>query len=54
MKLSNWKTTLAGAISAAATVALGYVQTGVLDPKTLGIAAGIAAIGYLAKDAKGE
>lgn len=49
--MKNWRTTIAGMIGAGATVALTYLQSGVLDGKTLGIAAAIGALGYLSKDA---
>ena len=49
--MKSWRTTLAGMISAAVTVFAGYFGTGTIDIKTAGIAAGMAALGYLAKDA---
>lgn len=48
----HWKTTLAGAISAAVTVMLPMITSGSLDIHTVGIAGGLAAIGYLASDAE--
>lgn len=47
----NWRTTLAGMIGAAVTVALPMVQGGTLDGKTLAYAGGLAAVAWLAKDA---
>jgi glutamate-1-semialdehyde aminotransferase len=49
--MKNWRTTLAGVIGAAVTVALPMVQGGTLDSKTLAYAAGLAAVSWLAKDA---
>lgn len=49
--MKNWRTTLTGAITAAGIVALNLVQNGTIDAKTIGIAAGIAALGFIAKDA---
>lgn len=51
MKHKNWRTTLAGGLAAAATVALSLAQSGTVDGRTIGCAAGLAFIGYLAKDA---
>lgn len=52
MKLpKSWRTTLAGMIGAAVTVALPLAQGGTLDGKTIATSAALAALGYLAKDA---
>ena len=51
--MNNWKTTLAGAITAALVAIQPLVTTGKLDPHAILIAAAIAALGYLAKDANG-
>ena len=48
---ANWRTTLAGMLGAGATIALDMFTKGVIDPKTLAIAASIAAVSYLSKDA---
>jgi hypothetical protein len=48
--MKSWKTTLVGALSAAGLVVLQLVQTGTVDVKTLAIAAGVALIGFFAKD----
>jgi hypothetical protein len=48
--MKNWKTTLAGCVSAALYAGLAILQTGKLDPKDIALAAGIAALGFLAKD----
>lgn len=47
----NWKTTLAGALGAGATLAQQLLITGSLDFKTIMMAATMAAVAYLAKDA---
>ena len=49
--MKNWRTTLIGACSAAVLIALNLIQTGTVDIKTIATAAGIAFVGYLAKDA---
>jgi hypothetical protein len=46
----NWKTTLVGAVLAAALVVVNLVQTGTVDSKTLVTAGALALIGALAKD----
>jgi len=48
--MKNWKTTLAGCVSAALYAVIAAVQAGKIDPKDLAIAGGLAAIGILAKD----
>ena len=48
--MKNWKTTLAGCVSAALYAVIAAVQAGKVDPKDLAIAGGLAAIGILAKD----
>lgn len=48
--MKSWKTTLAGILGAAATGAISCVQTGTVDPQTVALMAGLAAVGYLAKD----
>ncbi len=47
----NWRTTAAGMLGAAAVAIQPLVTGGVLDGKTLSVAAAIAALGYLSKDA---
>lgn len=49
-KMKNWKTTLAGMLSAAGYAALTAMQNGTLEPRDLAIIAGLAAVGVLAKD----
>lgn len=49
--MKNWKTTLVGALAAGANIAATLYQTGTVDVKTLLVSAGIAALGYVAKDA---
>lgn len=51
---NNWKTTLAGMVGAAVTAAAGYfTQSGdTTNWQAYATAAGLAAVGYLAKDAK--
>jgi hypothetical protein len=48
--MKNWKTTIAGAVLAAALVVINLYQTGTVDLKSLIIAGAIALIGALAKD----
>ena len=48
--MKNWKTTLAGCLSAALYAALTLMQTGKMEPKEIALAAGIAALSILAKD----
>ena len=48
--MKNWKTTLTGVVGAAALCVFQLISTGTLDPKTLIIAAVLAAIGSFAKD----
>ena len=48
--MKNWKTTLVGVVSAALYAAVAYIQSGRIEPKEIAIAAGIAALGALAKD----
>lgn len=51
--MKNWKTTLLGVLGAAVTAAVGYYQqTGdVVNWQAYVSAAGMAALGYFAKDA---
>jgi hypothetical protein len=48
--MKNWKTTLAGCVSAAIYAVIAAVQAGRIDPKDLAVAGGLAALGILAKD----
>lgn len=48
--MKNWKTTLAGAIGAAALALQSLFATGTVDLKTGITAAIVAAFGFLAKD----
>lgn len=48
--MKNWKTTLAGCLSAGAYAAIAAAQNGTIEPKDLAIIAGLAALGVLAKD----
>lgn len=48
--MKNWKTTLAGMLSAGLYAGMAYAQNGGLEPKELAIVAGLAALGVLAKD----
>lgn len=48
--MKNWKTTLAGMLSAAGYAALTAMQNGTLEPRDLAIIGGLAAVGVLAKD----
>lgn len=49
--MKNWKTTLFGAISAAAIAAQSVYATGGVDLKTALTAIAVAVFGYLVKDA---
>lgn len=49
--MKSWKTTLLGAAAAAWVAVEPIVTTGHIDWKKIGIAAVIAAFGYLVKDA---
>lgn len=52
--MKNWKTTLIGSLTAIANAILPMLTTGNFDslqPKDLAVSAGIAAIGWFAKDA---
>jgi hypothetical protein len=51
MMQKNWRTTLMGVVTAAAYAAIELLETGEVQPKVICIAAGIAALGYLSKDA---
>lgn len=48
--MKNWKTTLAGVFGAAVQVVVPLVQTGQVGWQALLVAAGMAAMGYFAKD----
>ncbi|MCX5828747.1 MAG: hypothetical protein NTV58_12230 [Deltaproteobacteria bacterium] len=48
--LKNWKTTLAGCVTAGGYAALTAAQQGNIEPNQLAIIVGIAALGALAKD----
>jgi hypothetical protein len=48
--MKNWKTTLAGCVTAMLYAVLSALQAGTVEPKDLVIAGGMAAIGALAKD----
>jgi hypothetical protein len=50
--MTNWKTTLIGLLTAIAVGVQPIVETGVIDWKRIGLAALIAALGYVAGDAK--
>ena len=52
--MTNWKTTLLGILTAIAVGIQPIVETGVIDYKRIGLAALIAALGYVAGDAKKE
>lgn len=49
--MKNWKTTLFGAVAAAAVAAQSVYATGSVDLKTALVAIGMAVFGYLVKDA---
>jgi len=49
--MKNWKTTLVGAAFAIVVAVQPIIATGTIDWKAVIIAAFIAALGYLAKDA---
>ena len=49
--MKNWRSTLVGVIGAAAAVVQPLVMTGQVDKNTLVLAATVAALGFLAKDA---
>lgn len=51
MKMKNWKTTIAGLLTAVALPTLQMISTGTTDTKTIGLSIGIAFIGWFAKDA---
>ena len=48
--MTNWKTSLAGALSAAIYAALTVAQQGSISPRDIIIAAGVAFVGFFAKD----
>jgi len=48
--MRNWKTTLSGAISSALYAAITIAQQGTISARDIIIAAGVAFIGYFAKD----
>jgi hypothetical protein len=49
--MKNWKTTLAGLLTAVALPTIQMYSTGTTDIKTIGLSIGIAFIGWFAKDA---
>jgi len=49
--MKSWKTTIVGAILAAIVAIQPIVETGVIDWKKVALAALIAVMGYVAKDA---
>jgi hypothetical protein len=49
--MRNWRTTMVGLATAGLYGAIEIIQTGVVEPKVILIAAGIAALGYFSKDA---
>jgi hypothetical protein len=51
MEMKNWRTTVAGILTAAVYGAFASIQAGEIEPKTIAVAAGIAALGYFSKDA---
>lgn len=51
MKIKNWKTTLAGLLTAVALPTIEMISKGSTDGKTIGLSIGIAFIGWFAKDA---
>lgn len=48
--MRNWKTTLAGFLTAVALPVIDYLQKGGTDIKTLALSAGALIIGWFAKD----
>lgn len=49
--MKSWRTTAAGAIGAAVTYIVSYMQTGqALDYKAMAIGAAMVVLGYLSKD----
>jgi len=48
--MKNWKTTLAGAVPAVGYAVIAAVQAGNINYKDLLIVAGLALLGYFAKD----
>lgn len=51
-KVRNWRTTTAGAVGAAVTYLVSYIQTGqAIDYKAIAIGAAMVVLGYLSKDA---
>lgn len=49
--MKNWKTTLIGICTAVFTVIWPMIQSGNVTIKEIGIAAGLALLGYFSKDA---
>ena len=49
--MKNWKTTIAGAIGAAAITLQSLYANGDIDLKTAAMAVAVAILGYFAKDA---
>tara|TARA_R110000868_G_scaffold33407_1_gene121316 strand:+ start:192 stop:362 length:171 start_codon:yes stop_codon:yes gene_type:complete len=49
--MKNWKTTVAGLLTAVALPTLQMISTGTTNTHTIGLSIGIAFIGWFAKDA---
>lgn len=49
--MKNWKTTLIGILTAIANTLLPALSTGAVSWKDIAISSGIAALGFLSKDA---
>jgi len=49
--MKNWKTTIAGLLTAVALPTLEMISNGSTNTKTIGLSIGIAFIGWFAKDA---
>lgn len=49
--VKSWKTTLAGAVMGGTYAVLTAMQAGTVDTRDLIVAAGLAILGYLSKDA---
>jgi len=49
--MKNWKTTIAGLLTAVALPTLDMIANGTTNTKTIGLSIGIAFIGWFAKDA---
>jgi hypothetical protein len=48
--MKNWKTTIAGCLTAGIYAAAALLQQGNMDWKDIAVTAGLAAVGVLAKD----